>query len=53
MFSNDKNNNNIKTHNFANEQQKKFYLLTKAFKIGNIIATTVIIFFAGMHFLGV
>jgi hypothetical protein len=39
--------------NFANSQQKKFYMIGRAFKIGNIIGTTVLLFFVGKHFLGV
>ncbi|MFB5600157.1 MAG: hypothetical protein ACE5SW_08035 [Nitrososphaeraceae archaeon] len=46
-------NNKNKKGNFANDQQKKFYLIGRAFKIGNIIGTTVLLFFVGKHFLGV
>lgn len=49
MQHNNKNNN----RNFANEQQKKFYLIGRAFKIGNIVGTTVLLLFVGKHFLGV
>ena len=44
-------NNNTKG-NFANDKQKKFYFIGRAFKIGNIIGTTVLLFFIGKQFLG-
>jgi len=37
---------------FANPQQRKFYLLMKVFKIGNIIGTIAVVIFIGKHFLG-
>jgi hypothetical protein len=37
---------------FVNDEQRKFHLIGKAFKIGNIIATIVAIFFIGKYFLG-
>ena len=36
-----------------NPQQRKFYLITRAFKIGNILATIALALYAGKHFLGV
>ncbi|MGI0026257.1 MAG: hypothetical protein ACREAD_00255 [Nitrosopumilaceae archaeon] len=39
--------------NFANPQQRKFYLIMRAFKIGNILGTITIALYAGKHFLGV
>jgi len=37
--------------NFANPQQKKFYLIIRAFKIGNILGTITIALYAIKHFL--
>ena len=48
----DNNKNNKIKGNFANDKQKKFYMIGRAFKIGNIIGTTVLLFFVGKHFLG-
>jgi len=43
------NNNN---RGFVNIQQKKFYLIARAFKIGNIVGTVILISFIGKYFLG-
>ena len=48
---NNKDNNNSKG-NFANDKQKKFYIIGRVFKIGNIIGATVLLFFIGRQFLG-
>jgi len=48
----DNNKNNNSKGNFANDKQKKFYIIGRAFKIGNIIGTTVLLFFIGKQFLG-
>jgi len=44
------NNNNKR--GFVNVQQKKFYFISRAFKIGNIVATVILISFIGKYFLG-
>jgi len=51
--NNNNNNNNYKKKIFANAEQKKFYHIAKAFKIGNILATFVIILIIVKYFLGV
>lgn len=53
-YNNNKNNNsnNNTKGNFANDKQKKFYIIGRAFKIGNIIGATVLLFFIGRQFLG-
>ncbi|MEO9321694.1 MAG: hypothetical protein ABI361_13590 [Nitrososphaera sp.] len=38
---------------FANPQQKKFYLITRYFRMGNIIATAIAMLYFGKHFFGV
>jgi hypothetical protein len=48
----DNNKNNNSKGNFANDKQKKFYIIGRAFKIGNIIGATVLLFFIGKQFLG-
>jgi flagellar basal body L-ring protein FlgH len=45
-----KNNKNKKI--FANAEQRKFYQIARAFNIGNILATIVIISIIGKYFLG-
>ena len=50
MYNNNKNNNNKR--DFVNAQQKKFYLISRAFKIGNILATIILISIIGKYFLG-
>ena len=53
MFNNNnKNYNNNNRRDFVNPQQKKFYLIARAFKIGNILATIILISFIGKYFLG-
>ena len=47
------NNNNKNKRIFANAEQKKFYTIARAFKIGNILATIVIISVIGKYFLGI
>jgi hypothetical protein len=37
---------------FANPQQRKFYILMRAFKIGNILGTIAVVLFIGKHFFG-
>jgi len=44
MFNNNK-------RGFVNVQQKKFYLIARAFKIGNIVGTVILISFIGKYFL--
>ena len=51
MFNNNNNNNNNK-RDFVNAQQKKFYLIARAFKFGNILGTIILISFIGKYFLG-
>ena len=38
---------------FANGQQRKFYLIGRSFKIGNIIGTVVLVLLIGKSLLGV
>jgi flagellar basal body L-ring protein FlgH len=55
MYKNKNNNNDNNNHNkrdFVNSQQKKFYLISRAFKFGNILATIILISFIGKYFLG-
>ena len=47
------NNKNNKKRIFANAEQRKFYEIARAFKIGNILATIVIISIIGKYFLGI
>ena len=51
--NNNINNNNKNKRIFANAEQKKFYTIARAFKIGNILATIVIISVIGKYFLGI
>ena len=37
---------------FKNEQQKKLYLIMRAFRYGNIFATVALALYAGRHFFG-
>jgi len=39
--------------NFVNPQQKKFFLIIRAFKLGNIFGTIALALYASKHFLGV
>lgn len=54
MYNNKNNNNNNNNGNrdFVNPQQKKFFLISRAFKIGNILATIILISVIGKYFLG-
>jgi hypothetical protein len=50
------NRNNDKGGNkdlFTNAPQRKFYLITKGFKIGNIVGTVVLVLFIGKSLLGI
>lgn len=38
---------------FKNDQQKRFYLIIRAFKFGNIFGTVALVLYAGRHFFGV
>lgn len=38
---------------FANGQQRKFYLIGRVFKIGNILGALVLVIFIGKSLLGV
>lgn len=38
---------------FANGQQRKFYLIGRAFKIGNILGALILVIFIGKSLLGV
>jgi hypothetical protein len=38
---------------FVNDRQRKFYLIGRAFKIGNVIGTLVLVLFIGKSLLGV
>jgi hypothetical protein len=38
---------------FANGYQKKFYMIRRAFKIGNIVGTIVLVLFIGKSLAGV
>jgi len=39
--------------NFVNPQQRKFFMIIRAFKLGNILATIALALYASRHFLGV
>ncbi len=52
MSGNDNDKGNIKGL-FANGSQRKFYLIIRAFKIGNIIGTIILVLFIGKTLLGV
>jgi hypothetical protein len=43
------NNNGI----FVNGQQRKFYMIGRAFKIGNVIGTLILLLFVGKSLLGI
>lgn len=34
---------------FANAQQRKFYMITRAFRIGNIVAAAAVFLYFGKH----
>ncbi|MFZ0183594.1 MAG: hypothetical protein WBV92_04265 [Nitrosotalea sp.] len=38
---------------FVNSQQRRFFMIIRAFKLGNILATVALALYAGKHFLGV
>jgi hypothetical protein len=38
---------------FANSYQKRFYMIRRAFKIGNIVGTVVLVVFIGKSLAGV
>ncbi len=38
---------------FTNEPQRKFYLIARGFKIGNIVGTVVLVLFVGKSLLGI
>jgi hypothetical protein len=55
-MSNNNNNNNRKkyiTGNFVNETQRKFFLITRAFKIGNIVGAGILFVYIGKSLIGV
>jgi len=39
--------------NFANQQQRRFFMIVRAFKLGNILGTVALALYAGKHFFGV
>jgi hypothetical protein len=47
------NNNDREKGVFANGYQKKFYMIRRAFKIGNIVGTIVLVLFIGKSLAGV
>jgi hypothetical protein len=57
MINNDNNKNNDKkkyhTGNFVNGIQRKFFLITKAFKIGNIVVAGLMVVYIGKSLFGV
>lgn len=51
-----KNRDNNKGSNkdlFINAPQRKFYLIARGFKIGNIVGTAVLVLFIGKSLLGI
>ena len=50
--SNNNSNSNKRSKIFVNEEQKRFYKIAKAFKIGNILATIIVISVIGKYFFG-
>jgi hypothetical protein len=38
---------------FANPEQRKFFMIIRAFKLGNILGTVALALYAGKHFFGV
>ena len=44
-MNNNNNNNNSKKGIFVNGTQRKFYLITRAFKIGNIVGTGILVLY--------
>jgi len=55
MSNNNDNNNRKKyiTGKFVNEAQRKFFLITRAFKIGNIVGAGILIVYVGKSLIGV
>ena len=57
MINNDNNKNNDKkkynTGNFVNGTQRKFFLITRAFKIGNIVGAGIMVVYIGKSLFGV
>ena len=56
MINNNSKNNDKKKYNpgnFVNGIQKKFFLITKAFKIGNIIVAGIMVVYIGKSLFGV
>jgi hypothetical protein len=52
-MNNGKDDNGSNKGIFANGPQRKFYLIGRAFKIGNILGTLVLVIFIGKSLLGV
>ena len=52
-MNSDGNNNDREKGVFANGYQKKFYMIRRAFKIGNIAGTIVLVLFIGKSLAGV
>ncbi len=48
-----RNNDKERKDLFTNAPQRKFYLITKGFKIGNIVGTVVLVLFIGKSLLGI
>ena len=54
MKNNNKDNQNSNNNGvFVNGQQRKFYLIGRSFKIGNIVGTLVLVLLIGKYLLGV
>lgn len=52
-MNNGDSNNDREKGVFANSYQKKFYIIRRAFKIGNIAGTIVLVLFIGKSLAGV
>jgi hypothetical protein len=52
-MNNGDSNNDREKGVFANSYQKKFYIIRRAFKIGNIAGTVVLVLFIGKSLAGV
>jgi len=56
-MNNNNNNNNKKRYstgnNFVNGTQRKFFLITRAFKIGNIVGAGIMVVYIGKSLFGV
>jgi hypothetical protein len=44
---------NMYNNRFSNNSQKKFYMITRGIKIGNIVGTAVLVAFIGKSLLGI